>query len=555
MEQSQYNNVQFCFQRPDRYCKFCLKVVSCGKLKRHLLRKHKSEEEVKKLKRCSTTEQQKLMTTIKKDGIYKYNKEALSEHKDLMRERKAKFLDKLRMCSLCTGFYSSRNFHRHRKECGAEAESVRLGEVIHKEYHHDKDFTGEILDKFHENDVGNLCRENDTIKRLGYRHFCVRKHDKEKKDEMRKSVMSEMRQLARLNLAANEIRREDGNQMTVNIEDLFTRPYLNLLLSAVERLCNSANGSEKYGSKMNYKAVIMRTIKVLRGFYAESCQEQKKEETDSFKLAFEFRAPEVFSSAESKCCEVSMNKNRRPEALPSEDGVLKFKQFIESQLKLIDSVNFRNYIWLRNLVVCRLTLYNARRGDEPSRLTIQQYQDALNDVWLPKNMVEAIDDPAEQYLIGLYKLAYLKGKGKAFVPILIPSDLVPYMAMLFAKRHLFVKDDNQFFFGTSKTNHCSGWHAVQEVARRAAAEGIDVTHINATKMRHRISTIYAALDMPQDQQEVFLNHMGHAKRINSENYQCPYGVKEVRVMGKLLANADKGKLDYRFIYSSHSEIW
>ena len=78
------------------------------------------------------------------------------------------------------------------------------------------------------------------------------------------------------------------------------------------------------------------------------------------------------------------------------------------------------YSLLRDLVVSRLTLFNARRGGEPSRLLLEEWNDALNDVWY--NNTETVDDPLEKFLLGRYKLAYQSGKRVKLVPLLIVDD-------------------------------------------------------------------------------------------------------------------------------------
>ena len=68
----------------------------------------------------------------------------------------------------------------------------------------------------------------------------------------------------------------------------------------------------------------------------------------------------------------------------------------------------------------------------------------------------------------------------------------------------------------------------------------DISLITAEKMRHRLSFIYASLHMLPHNQEIFLDHLGHEKGINKENYQCPAGVRTLRVMGRMLTDADEG---------------
>jgi len=53
--------------------------------------------------------------------------------------------------------------------------------------------------------------------------------------------------------------------------------------------------------------------------------------------------------------------------------------------------------------------------------------------------------------------------------------------------------------------------------------------------------VFAGLEMSPDNEKVFMDHMGHDAPINKDNYQCPQGVKEVKVMGKLLLDIYEGE--------------
>ena len=41
--------------------------------------------------------------------------------------------------------------------------------------------------------------------------------------------------------------------------------------------------------------------------------------------------------------------------------------------------------------------------------------------------------------------------------------------------------------------------------------------------------------------KVILEHIGHMAANNKDNYQCPNGIREVEVMGKMLGSIDKDK--------------
>ena len=167
-------------------------------------------------------------------------------------------------------------------------------------------------------------------------------------------------------------------------------------------------------------------------------------------------------------------------------------------------------------------------------MTLDEWEDALNDVWLPKENLEALTDPAEKLLMGQFRLVYLHGKGKKYVPVLIPLDTVEPIKLLVSRRNEYgVPQTNRFVFATkSSNNHCSGWHAIDLVC---CAAGVKVT---ATKTRHLMSTIYASMDMNEHDRKTFLDHMGHEEGISKTVYQCPIGIKEVKVMGRMLQLAE-----------------
>ena len=52
-------------------------------------------------------------------------------------------------------------------------------------------------------------------------------------------------------------------------------------------------------------------------------------------------------------------------------------------------------------------------------------------------------------------------------------------------------------------------------------------HLTATAARHRASTIYAGLDLPEGQRQIWYDHEGHSENINKFIYQCPRAIQEL----------------------------
>ena len=461
-----------------------------------------------------------------------------------MRERQPKNEDSLRMCS-CKVFISNKTFYKHKINCPDLNPQAIKPEICSKSsYHKDKDYQIEILNNFRDSKPATqIILKSPLIKEVGYRHYCLRKHEQGKKDKVRKTVMSDMRELARLFLKFQETSKNEDEHTSVTVENMFERKFIKVLVDSIESLCkrDGNNQKEKYGLKMHINAIFQRSIKALKGIYSMNMQDKQYEELIKFQTAYNFMSPQLFAQARQECLSKSMDSARRPSHLPLENELTKLKEFISKEItKCMTDFNHTKYAWLRSLIICRVTLFNGRRGEEGSRILETEWQDAIDSVWLPKENIEVIEDEAEKFLAGQFKLAYLHGKGKKYVPLLIPLDLIEPVNLLRRFRQLYgVAKTNKFLFATKGSqSHASGWHSVRDVSKAANVS------INATRNRHRISTIYAGLHMNPGDQKIFYDHMGHDANINKENYQCPAGVNKLRVMGQFLTSIDVGMLTF-----------
>jgi len=69
------------------------------------------------------------------------------------------------------------------------------------------------------------------------------------------------------------------------------------------------------------------------------------------------------------------------------------------------------------------------------------------------------------------------------------------------------------------TLHVNGQNAVNRVCKAASID--DPTKMTATKQRHRVSTLYASLDVKQQEQSTFYQHLGHTAEISNNVHQAP----------------------------------
>ena len=177
--------------------------------------------------------------------------------------------------------------------------------------------------------------------------------------------------------------------------DMFMRPLLPVLRERLDVVTNNdtVSGDDRPSKKVNLHNTIKRAARILKGMYAEAMEDDKVKEMDNFMEAYNFRVPEILAEAQYKVIKKSMDKTRRPAALPDEADVTKLKDFVTCRLKKLTAetcLSSQNYILLRSLVVSRLTLFNGRRGEEAARLLLTEWQDAKDGTWLFQHKVSNI---------------------------------------------------------------------------------------------------------------------------------------------------------------------
>jgi len=120
-------------------------------------------------------------------------------------------------------------------------------------------------------------------------------------------------------------------------------------------------------------------------------------------------------------------------------------------------------------------------------------------------------------------ITYEKEKG---VNHLVPNYTVHALHKLSDKafrRDCGIVEDNQYLFPSTggSSDNDSGWHAINCICDKAGVK------LNATKVRHLTSTMYAAMDIPKAKRASFHRHMGHSRSINEIIYQTPLAEVEV----------------------------
>ena len=128
-------------------------------------------------------------------------------------------------------------------------------------------------------------------------------------------------------------------------------------------------------------------------------------------------------------------------------------------------------------------------------------------------------DDLDKELVSKSWLTYIPGKGDHLVPIIFPRDTheaLMYLINADARKEAGVCVTNKFVFPSTRNSerNCSGWHCVDNICKNLQL--INRNKINATKNRHRVSTLYCTLELPPAEKKAFYDHMGHTGDMNEQ---------------------------------------
>lgn len=139
----------------------------------------------------------------------------------------------------------------------------------------------------------------------------------------------------------------------------------------------------------------------------------------------------------------------------------------------------------------------------------------------------------------------MTGKGNHHVvSVYIPDDCVEGLRKLAdpdIRKDAGILPDNKFLFPTKSSDiYISGWHVLKEVCGNCELQKPEL--INGTNNRHRLSTVFATLNVSKEVRDGFFSHMGHSEEVNRNIYQTPMALHGVQTYGRQLLEIDRGMI-------------
>ena len=265
--------------------------------------------------------------------------------------------------------------------------------------------------------------------------FCRVKGRRDKKQDAYDSIRSAIRRLGHLYNHFKKHKKEisflsscDQN----NSADIFLRENFQILKWTVEIYTSSDKEEPKSGLKADLYCLIKDAAEKWMGAYLGKNDDDPAEKVRKFMALLKLRKDEIFADATFNLNKLRNVKNRKPSELPDKDDILTIKEYVIKRMGEITNDRFllidvHLYVELRDCANTRLIIINERWGGEPSLLTISEWKEAENDVWLDKKRLKEIPEEATNG----GKITFQIGKGiNRLVSLIIPKDTIKAMQVL-----------------------------------------------------------------------------------------------------------------------------
>nr|XP_047142408.1 uncharacterized protein LOC124816750 [Hydra vulgaris] len=228
----------------------------------------------------------------------------------------------------------------------------------------------------------------------------------------------------------------DVEKINNSSADMFECSNNRTFRAAVRSYTTKDKDDLKAGLKQSLCYLIINCVKILKGIYNEEQNSDAAKQLNSFFSLFKMWKKSMFKDASNKLIQTKHSKLQKPSSLPLEEDCKIFKSYILSKMEFftanplwMESFIAENFVELRDLACARLTFLNARRGDEPARLLLSQYNEAVGDEYIDIHRLHEFTEK-DQDLIKSVKIAYMAGKGTHRVLVIILADTLRALSII-----------------------------------------------------------------------------------------------------------------------------
>ena len=335
-------------------------------------------------------------------------------------------------CSYCYGFFHERELVKHTKTCHYKAKDFTVGDPLEQgrllvlssmNLPTSEEVKTQILLRMR-NDNVKLRLQNDHLI-LAYANLLVTKH-RASKGEKYQHVSQILRNCTRLLLECERI-----DKSSISMLDLVVPANFDLVVRAVQNLCVGDKKPKSLGLKIGND--LWKIVNLAQSMAIKCKNETRKADAEDFLSLMCADWSDLVSS--SLIREIYDEKLGKDVDLPLTSDIVKLSTHINQSLKVCQynmgkQPLLENYLNLARITLCKLVVFNKRRGGEVSRILINDL--VHRPKWSSKNNEDIYEglSELEKELTKRLDLIKVTGKRGRHVPILLPPDTVKAMETL-----------------------------------------------------------------------------------------------------------------------------
>ncbi|KAL5021120.1 hypothetical protein ScPMuIL_000275 [Solemya velum] len=555
-------------------CYFCEKVLH-HRIQKHLKHCHKNENIVAEaLAKSSKTERDNKMKKIKNLGAFKYNLKVIASGRGNLivarrPSKKTLTVEQFLPCLYCYGFFYKKELWRHTRSCPLKTnKSEKQQQVISRskllllggltscsvsnKQHIPIELQETVFRKIRKDDVYNAI-ENDSLI-VSFGQVLINQLGSRRTNH----ISQRMRQLGRLKMKLNEIKKQDQD-----IQHYISPQHFDTVILAVKDLAGFRRNEEHISVfdtpslALTFGHNLVKVAELKRGIAIRSTDDVMKRESNDFLQLHSTDWAHLISSV--ALATLKTNKFNKPMALPVTKDLVTLKKYLDEQMEnltnqLLGSKDSKIWKSLAEVTLTRVILFNKRRSSEVAKLLSTIYKKRSS--WT-QSMNEEISSglkPVEKLLLKRLQLVETQGKQNKKCPILLTELMVAAIDTLEKTRaDCSIETSNPYVFASSvsKDCHINAWQAMNKLAHEAGCEQPNL--VSSSRLRKYLATVCQILDLEDFELEWLSRHLAHDINTHKMHYRQHDAAVEIAKVGSLMMAADAGQIR-KFAGKKLSEI-
>ncbi|XP_028417721.1 uncharacterized protein LOC114542174 isoform X2 [Dendronephthya gigantea] len=540
-------------------CTYCGQL--CAKIARHLVTKHKMEEEVMSAlaHKKKSSERRTILDKLRLQGDYHHNMNTLETGEgELIIVRRPGEDGKYRVedflpCEFCLGFFRRWDLWKHQTSCPHKTESS--GQYKHVQQSAkmliapiitgtDNAALSRILCSMNRGEIAEIVKKDELIKALGA--FLLEKDG----ERDRQLVSQKMREMGRLLQRLKIVEKNEKAQLS----DFIRPEKFDVVIRAVKETAGFKDPDHglldvsipSLALKLGHSLSKCATLLHNQAIRARN-EEMAKEIKDFQKL---MRSEWEYKISHHSLSTLKDRKMNSVQVLPLAEDMAMLRQFVDKEItetssQLKESPTPNNWNALARLLLARVVMLNKRRGGEASRLLMRSFNSIPEWTKNATSEILASLSPLEQRLSKRLNMVETRGKRGRKVPIILTPDITKGINLLNSLRSkVGINEENGYVFARVNRDSLEplrGWDCLRYCATECQPKLKNPDAITSTKLRKYIATITQVLSLEEKELDWLAKHLGHDIRTHREYYRLHESTIEIAKISKLLLAVDSGK--------------